>query len=101
MEAFIQLALKGRTVVGMPQSLHYINKAYERKDAEDWMVRVKEEVGEELAREKMILTWRQENSFIDAEKLYPLLNNRYLEILVTARFPGKICINFNLGSDLN
>ena len=77
METFIQLVLKGKTVVGMPQSLHYNNKDYERTDAEDWMARVREEVGEELAREKIILTWRQQNSFINAQKLYPLLDNRY------------------------
>ena len=76
METFIQLVLKGKTVVGMPQSLHYNNKDYERTDAENWMARVREEVGEELAREKIILTWRQQNSFINAQKLYPLLDNR-------------------------
>ena len=77
METFIQLVLKGKTVVGMPQSLHYNNKDYERTDAENWMARVREEVGEELAREKIILTWRQQNSFINAQKLYPLLDNRH------------------------
>ena len=41
------------------------------------MARVKEEVGEEVAREKMILTWRQENSFIAGQKLYPLVDNRF------------------------
>ena len=76
MKTFIQLVLKGKTVVGMPQSLHYNNKDYERTDAEDWMARVKEEVGEEVAREKMILTWRQENSFVNGQKLYSLLDNR-------------------------
>ena len=76
METFIQLVLKGKTVVSMPQSLHYNNKDYERTDAENWMARVKEEVGEEVAREKMILTWRQQNSFINGQKLYPLLDNR-------------------------
>ena len=76
METFIQLVKKGKTVVSMPQSLHYNNKDYERTDAEDWMARVKEEVGEEVAREKMILTWRQQNSFIDGQRLYPLLDNR-------------------------
>ena len=70
------MVLKGKTVVSMPQSLHYNNKDYERTDAEDWMARVKEEVGEEVAREKMILTWRQENSFINGQRLYPLLDNR-------------------------
>ena len=68
--------LKGKTVVGMPQSLHYNNKDYERSDAENWMAMVKEKVGEELAREKMILTWRQQNSFLDGQKLYPLVENR-------------------------
>ena len=76
METFIQLVLKGKTVVGMPQSLHYNNKDYERSDAEDWMARVREEVGEEVAREKMILTWRQQDSLVNGQRLYPLLNNR-------------------------
>ena len=76
MRTFIQLALKGKTVVGLPQSLHYNNEDYERTDAEDWMVRVREEVGEELAREKIILTWRQQDSFTNGQKLYPLLDNR-------------------------
>ena len=76
METFIQLVLKGKTVVGLPQSLHYNNKDYERSDAEDWMARVKEKVGEKLAREKMVLSWRQENSFSNGQKLYPLLDNR-------------------------
>ena len=76
METFIQLVLKGKTVVGLPQSLHYNNKDYERSDAEDWMARVREEVGEELAREKMILTWRQQDSLVNGQRLYPLLNNR-------------------------
>ena len=78
MRTFIELVLKGKTVVGLPQSLHYNNKDYERSDAEDWMARVKEEVGEELAREMIILTWRQQNSFIKGQKLYPLLDNRYI-----------------------
>ena len=57
------MVLKGKTVVGMPQSIHYNNKYHERIDAENWMARmVKEGVGGEVAREKMILTWR----------LYPL-----------------------------
>ena len=91
METFIQLVLKGKTVVGLPQSLHYNNKDYERSDAEDWMARVKEEVGEELAREKIILTWRQQNSFIKGQELYPLLNNRseYLDHFAQV----KICIS--------
>ena len=85
METFIQLVLKGRTVVGLPQSLHYNNKDYERTDAEDWMARVREEVGEELAREKIILTWRQQNSFIRGKTLYPLLDNR--KVLQKTIFP--------------
>ena len=76
METFIELVLKGKTVVGLPQSLHYNNKDYERTDAENWMARVREEVGEQLAREKMALTWRQQNSFSNGQRLYPLLDNR-------------------------
>ena len=68
--------MKEKTVIGMPQSLHYNNKDYERSDAENWMARVREKVGVELAREKMILTWRQQNSFIKGQRLYPLLDNR-------------------------
>ena len=97
METFIQLVLKGKTVVGMPQSLHYNNKEYERSDAEDWMVRVREKVGEELAREKMILTWRQQNSLINGQRLYPLLDNR-LEYTKT-KLPRSSCLIQNIFSD--
>ena len=76
MRTFTQLVQKGRTVVGMPQSLHYNNKELEQSDARDWMDSVQQEVGEKLAREKMILTWRQKDSFDKSKALYPLLDNR-------------------------
>ena len=47
MRTFIQLVQKGRTVIGMPQSLHYKNKELERSDAEDWMGQIREEVGDD------------------------------------------------------
>ena len=76
MRTFTQLVKKGRTVLGMPQSLHYNNKELEQSDARDWMASVQQEVGEQLAREKMILTWRQRNSFKAGRSLYHLLDNR-------------------------
>ena len=77
MRTFIQLVQKGRTVIGMPQSLHYKNKELERSDAEDWNEHIREEVGVEVAGEKMVLTWRQKDSFNTSKSLYPSLDNRY------------------------
>ena len=76
MRTFIQLVEKGRTVIGMPQSLHYNNKELERSDAQHWMDNVRQAVGATVSREKMILTWRQRNSFKAGRSLYHLLDNR-------------------------
>ena len=76
MRTFIQLVEKGRTVIGMPQSLHYNNKELERSDAQHWMDSVRQAVGESEARQRMVLTWRQSDSFLAGQSLYPLLDNR-------------------------
>ena len=76
MRTFIQLVEKGRTVIGMPQSLHYNNKELERSDAQHWMDSVRQAVGESEARQRMVLTWRQTDSLQAGSSLYPLLDNR-------------------------
>ena len=76
MRTFIQLVQKGRTVIGMPQSLHYNNKELELSDAQQWMDSVRQAVGESEARQRMVLTWRQSDSFLAGQSLYPLLDNR-------------------------
>ena len=76
MRTFIQLVEKGRTVIGMPQSLHYNNKELELSDAQHWMDSVRQAVGESEARQRMVLTWRQTDSLQAGSSLYPLLDNR-------------------------
>ena len=60
----------------MPQSFHYVNKKLELSDAQHWMEEVRQEVGESEARQRMVLTWRQSDSFLAGQSLYPLLDNR-------------------------
>merc|ERR1719206_548906 len=76
MRSFIQLAKKGKTVMGMPQSFHYVNKKYEAEDATEWMKTIAAEYKEEQSKTKMILTWRQNDSYEIASSLYPLVDNR-------------------------
>ena len=60
----------------MPQSFHYVNKELELSDAQEWMEEVRQLVGESEARQRMVLTWRQSDSFLTGQSLYPLLDNR-------------------------
>ena len=60
----------------MPQSYHYNDKSFEAIDAKDWMDKIAEEVGQEVSQKKMILTWRQNNSYESGKDLYPLVDNR-------------------------
>ena len=60
----------------MPQSFHYNNKELELSDAQQWMEEVRQAVGESEARQRMVLTWRQSDSFLTGQSLYPLLDNR-------------------------
>jgi len=76
MRSFIQLAMKGKTVIGLPQSLHYQSKAYETGDAKEWMEAIAEEYNAVESKAKMVLTWRQKGSYEEASSLYPLLDNR-------------------------
>ena len=76
MRTFIQLIKKGKTVIGMPQSFHYQNKEYEKDDAKTWMEDVAAEANEEESKAKIILTWRQPDSFEKGSALYPKVDNR-------------------------
>ena len=69
------LANKGKIVIGFPQSIHYNNKNLQTQDAEMFMGNLSD-IKREGAKENIILTWRQENSFTLAKELYPLARNR-------------------------
>ena len=79
------LADKDFIVIGMPQSLHFNDKDLEKRDAKEFMEQligdkhrdspmIKERFNH--LKSQIILTWRQENSYIKAKELYPLVDNR-------------------------
>merc|ERR1719300_18903 len=76
--SFIQLAKKGRTIIGMPQSLHYNNQLMALEDALTWMKNVSTNFHKQESLQKIVLTWRQENSFQKASDLYPFIDNRLI-----------------------
>jgi exopolysaccharide biosynthesis predicted pyruvyltransferase EpsI len=76
MMSFIKLMEKGKTIIGMPQSLHYMNKKYEVSEAKEWMEATAADANKEKSKEKLILSWRQYDSFHKGSSLYPLLDNR-------------------------
>ena len=78
LRTFIELAKKDITVIGMPQSMHYNNKVLSLEDAAIWMKNVSKELPKGEAEQKIVLTWRQENSYQQAQTLYPLVDNRYI-----------------------
>ena len=97
MRSFIQLAKKGKTVIGMPQSFHYLNKMYETQDADEWMEAVAAEYEEEQSRTRMILTWRQQDSYERASTLYPLVDNRLVPDAAFMIGPLKESFSWSLG----
>ena len=60
----------------MPQSFHYNDQALASQDAKNWMTKIAKERTQEHLKSKVILTWRQENSWQNAQTLYPLVDNR-------------------------
>ena len=79
------MADKDLVVIGMPQSLHFDDEDLEKRDAKEFMDQL---IGERhmdspMIKERfnhlerhIILTWRQENSYMKAKELYPLVDNR-------------------------
>ena len=78
MTSFVNLMNKGKTIIGMPQSLNYsfACKNCEVPNAKTWMDDLSAEADEDELREKITLTWRQDNSFESGSSLYPLVDNR-------------------------
>ena len=60
----------------MTQSMHYNNKVMSLDDATTWMRNVSRVLPKGEAEQKIVLTWRQENSYQQAQALYPLVDNR-------------------------
>ena len=76
MKRFISLVQKDKTVIGMPQSMWYNDLNLASKTASGWMNNIESKLGKDRAK-KIILTWRQQDSYDKAVKLYPLVDNRY------------------------
>ena len=60
----------------MPQSFLYNNKKHEESDATIWMENLRNYTEEQTLKAKVILTWRQRDSFEKGQTLYPLVNNK-------------------------
>ena len=63
-------------LLGMPQSFHYNDQALAFHDAKNWMAKIAKQGTQEHLKSKVILTWRQEDSWHNAQTLYPLVDNR-------------------------
>ena len=75
MNRIVKLVQKGKTVIGMPQSLWYKDWKKATKEANSWLRDVSSKLGAEGSK-KIILTWRQQNSYDKALELYPFVDNR-------------------------
>jgi len=84
LDSFPALLRKNYTVVGMPQSLHYGNVELEGKDAATLKEKVSEGLGNldldsddgrAAAHSRVILSWREIESYERAQQLYPYVKN--------------------------
>ena len=60
----------------MPSSLFYGDKKLEISDAKLWMKNIASASQEKISRDQIILTWRQNDSFVRGSQLYTLVDNR-------------------------
>ena len=65
----------GMAVVGMPQSFHYRNQAAQQADLRQLQALANSSAGSET-RKKLVLLWRQRDSFESALGLYGFADNR-------------------------
>ena len=76
MHTFGNLLKNGFTVVGFPQSMHFADLAHLDEDSELLKKEIeKSGVGMEDAKKRIILTWRQKNSYETALKKYGFVQN--------------------------
>ena len=75
-KTFVQMMKKNMTVISMPSSLFYANKTLERGDAKLWMENIAKAADKNISRDKIILTWRQNDSYSRGSSLYNLVDNR-------------------------
>ena len=72
---FVQMMKKHITVISMPSSLFSSNENLEMSDAKTWMDNIAKEASIEKSKSKIILTWRQNDSFVKA-KFYPFFKQK-------------------------
>lgn len=59
------------TVIGMPQSYYYQNEKKAKEDAR----KIQHIVDETKAADRLVLTWREQYSYDEAQKMYPQVTN--------------------------
>jgi len=89
-KTFKDLLAQGFTVIGMPQSLHYESKDLEKQDVQVMKENIaaglglsspsalNKNPGKKESQSRLIFTWREEESFEKAKKLYPFADNRLM-----------------------
>lgn len=85
MKSFVDLLHYGFTIVGMPQSMYYRNATIRTQHADMLKRNIMEGLqltelesskNLHLVRSKVILTWREQESYKQARKLYPFATNK-------------------------
>ena len=78
MQAFVILLEKGWTVVGLPQSLYYINQERAKNDSNNWRDSISKMKNPVDSTSKVHLTWRQRDSYEKSLSLYPFATNHLI-----------------------
>ena len=63
LESLVEIAKRGKKVLGMPQSLFYNDKREELSDANNFKSNSEKALDSQAAFERIVLTWRQIDSF--------------------------------------
>ena len=78
MRAFVSLLEKGWTVVGLPQSLYYVNQERAKNDSDVWRKMISNLENLVDPSLKVHLTWRQRDSYEKGLSLYPYVANHLI-----------------------
>ena len=63
LKSLVEIAKRGKKVLGMPQSLYYDNKDEELDDAKMFQRKLDNALDSQTMFERIVLTWRQQDSF--------------------------------------
>jgi exopolysaccharide biosynthesis predicted pyruvyltransferase EpsI len=84
-QSFVELLQAGLTIVGMPQSLFYSDDNSRKTETEKFRQNIQNGLklteldspkSRKITKEKLIFTWREVESYEQAQKLYPFATNQ-------------------------